>query len=229
MSTVDFSGILGHYPGTVNVGPHAQSVQLPNSMPFSPVASSGSTTTELDVRAAPRPARSANTLAWVRRRPKRVTRGSWYFIEDNTIPDGQVLLQAFSDGHGEARCSYPTRTILDGSDTACRHMMSHYSAARDQMPMTVMADVARWAPGHLKDMRRALDPMVQLRDGVNDLLAELVKTKGEVDTYRAQELVSQYGRVRDRVAELRGEFSAIEDAFELMQEKLMAVLGGGDE
>lgn len=175
-------------------------------------------------------ARVPSDLEWKTRLPRRVSKGTWYFVEDNTIPDFELQLQKFGGkGHGEVRCSSPTRRLMDDNRDAQRLMIGHYGEAASQAPNVVRVDVAKFATKELKEMRRLMDPNTQLRESVAETLSSLMKAsnqKQELTTDQQAELVAKYSRVRDRFDFLRREFAAMEDEFELMQVKLLDVLGG---
>lgn len=168
-------------------------------------------------------------LAWKSRMPRRVSKNTWYFVEDNTIPDFQLHLQKFrGKGHGEVRCSSPTRRLLDGSPEAQRLMIGHYGQAEAEMPNAVLVDVGNYATPELRGLRRMMDPNVQLREAVAETLAELVKastSSRELSEDQQAELVAKYARIRDRFAQLRAEFAEMEAELDLMQLKLVDVLG----
>lgn len=165
-------------------------------------------------------------LGWKTRMPRRVSKNTWYFVEDNTIPDFQLHLQRFRKGHGEVRCSSPTRRLLDGSPEAQRLMIGSYGRAEAQMPNAVLVDVGSYATPELRGIRRMMDPNVQLREAVAETLAELVKASGkDLSDDQQAELVAKYARIRDRFAHLRAEFAAMEAELELMQLKLLDVFG----
>lgn len=168
-------------------------------------------------------------LGWKTRMPRRVTKNTWYFVEDNTIPDFQLHLQKFrSKGHGEVRCSSPTRRLLDGSPEAQRLMIGSYGQAEAAMPNAVLVDVGSYATSELRGIRRLMDPNVQLREAVAETLAELVKASAsgkDLSDDQQAELVAKYARIRDRFAHLRAEFAAMEMELDLMQLKLVDVFG----
>ncbi len=169
----------------------------------------------------------ASPLDWKTRMPRRVTKNTWYFIEDNTIPDFQAHLQKFAaKGHGEVRCSAPTRRLLDSNPAAQRELIGTYGKAAVEMPRAVFLSLDRYATKELRAMRRSMDPTVQLREAVDETLADLMRAKPELSSDQMAELVAKYNRVRDRFAQQRREFAEMEDAFELMQAKLVQVLGG---
>jgi len=168
-------------------------------------------------------------LAWKTRMPRRVTKNQWYFIEDNTIPDFELHLQKFqTKGHGEVRCSGPTRRLLDRNRDAQGLMISAYGKAAAEMPRTVMVDVSRYATPELRQMRRVMDPHEQLKEAVNETLQDLVKRGSDLSPDQQAELIAKYNRVRDRFALMRADFAEMESAFELMQAKLIQVLGEVD-
>lgn len=181
------------------------------------------------MEALPRQAEIRHPLDWKTRLPRRVARDTWYFVEDNTIPDFELHLQKFrTKGHGEVRCSAPTRRLMDSSVDAQRFMIGGYGQAQAKSPHPVVLDVSKYATKELRSLRRLMDPNTQLREAVAETLSDLVRATGqkkELTEDQQAELIAKYARIRDRFDFLRREFATMESEFELMQLKLVDVLG----